>query len=398
MHNQVDLSEPVTTHLQDIAMLSAETRQLHWVENLPADFYRRASAVRVPFTPSLKAAEWLDLAIRTGLSSLITGISIPAGYSGAKLAAVLRNGSALGARSDAELFHQARPLPECVVHRIKRPFGVREGIFEQIQWHSVYRPDSRSNNASNNDWVVAWHWRHGDMPRPTVVLVHGFTAARWEVNDFFLGIRPLFQLGCDVVLKTLPHHGQRRRSAVSISGLDYVSGGIESLNHAVIQSTYDIRTLVDYLQQRAGVERVGLSGLSLGGYTSALMAGLEPRFDFVMPVVPIVSIPDAMMEWKPLDGALRNIMRKYDVSMQDLRNTMAFHSPLSRPAVQSPERLLIVAGLGDRMATPRHAEALQQHWGNCAVHWFEGSHALPLQRKRTHQAKADFLQGIGFIP
>lgn len=376
---------------------AADTRQLHWVDDLPADFYQRASAVRAPFSASLKMAEWLDLAIRTGLSSLITGFSIPAGYTGPKLAAVLRNGSALGMRSDTELFHQARPLPEFVVHRIKRPFGVREGIFEQIQWHSVYRPEGR-HGGRNNDWVVAWHWRHGDAPRPTVVLVHGFTAARWEVNDFFLGIRALYQLGCDVVLKTLPHHGPRRRSTVSISGLDYVSGGIEHLNHAVIQSTYDIRTLVDFLQQRAGVARLGLSGLSLGGYTSALMAGLESRFDFVMPVVPIVSIPDAMMEWKPLDGALRNIMRKFDVSMQDLRNTMAFHSPLSRPALQPPERLLIVAGLGDRMATPRHAEALQRHWGNCAVHWFEGSHALPLQRKKTHQAKADFLQRIGFIP
>lgn len=379
------------------AALATETRQQHWVDDLPADFYRSACAVRVPFSPSLKAAQWLDLAIRTGLSSLITGISIPAGYTGARLAAVLRNGSALGARSDAELFHQVRPLPDFVVHRVRRPFGVREGIFEQIQWHSVYQPDGH-RSASNNDWVVAWHWRHGDRPRPTVVLVHGFTAARWEVNDFFLGIRSLFELGCDVVLKTLPHHGPRRRSAVSVSGLDYVSGGIESLNHAVVQSSCDIRTLVDFLQQRAGVERVGLSGLSLGGYTTALMAGLEPRFDFVMPVVPIISIPDAMMEWKPLDGALRNIMRKFDVSMQDLRNTMAFHSPLSRPPLLAPERLLIVAGLGDRMASPRHAETLQRHWGNCAVHWFEGSHALPLQRRRTHQAKAAFLQGIGFIP
>ena len=375
---------------------SAPGRDHAWVEQLPQDFYRSATAVQSSFKPALKAAEWIDVALRTALSSIITGVSIPAGYTGARLAGVLRNGSALAAQDDAALFHRARPLPEFVVERVRRPLGVREGIFEQIQWHSVYQPEGKSSRT-NNDWVVAWHWRHGDRPRPTIVLVHGFTAARWEVNEFFLGLNYLYQLGCDVVLKTLPHHGPRRRSVASISGLDYVSGGIESLNHSVIQSTYDIRTLVDYLQQRCDVARVGLSGLSLGGYTSALMAGLEERFEFVMPVVPIVSIPDAMMEWKPLDGALKNIMRKYDVSMQDLRNTMAFHSPLSRPALQAPGNLLVIAGVGDRMASPRHAEALQRHWGNCAVHWFEGSHALPLQRQQTNRAKADFLQGIGFV-
>lgn len=375
---------------------TGESSRLPWVEELPADFYRRASALRVPAKPALKAAEWLDLAIRTGLSSLLTGISIPAGYTGEKLARVLREGSALGRRSDAELFHQPRPLPQFSVRRVQRPLGVREGIFERVQWQSVYCPDGAP--ATRNNRVVAWHWRHGDRPRPTVVLVHGFTAARWEVNDFFLGSRHFYELGCDVVLKALPHHGPRKRSGFSISGLDYVSGGIESLNHAVIQSTYDLRSLVDYLQQHAAVERLGLSGMSLGGYTVALMAGLEPRFEFVMPVVPIISIPDAMMEWKPLDGALRNIMQKFSVSIQDLRNTMAFHSPLARPALQSPQNLLIVAGMGDRMATPRHAEALQRHWGDCAVHWFEGSHTLPLQRRKTQQAKADFLHGLGFLP
>lgn len=372
----------------------------HWVNQLPADFYCQSPKVRRGFNPAMTFTVGVDLVIRTGLSVAMAGFSIPSDFSGSKLASVLRQGSEMSGRSDAELFHRPRPQPELEVLEARQPKGVDEGIFEQLQWRSLYQPDTGSsptnNAASNNDRVVAWYWRHGDKPRPTIVLVHGFLAPWWEINEFYLGLRFLYDLGCDVVLKTLPHHGPRAHSAKRVSGMGYFSRGVDSLNHAVVQSTYDIRTLVDVLQQR-GVNKIGLSGVSLGGYTTALLAGLDERFEFVMPLVPLISIPDAIMEWKPLDRIAKTFMRRYGVDMRDLRNTMAFHSPLSRPALLPPDRLLIIAGMGDRLASPRHAETLQQHWGNCDLHWYAGAHALPRQQYQTNLVKQAFLTRIGFI-
>lgn len=367
----------------------------HWAHELPADFYRLPSAVHSGFDPAMLATVGIDLAIRTGLSLVMAGVSIPAGYSGDKLADVLRHGSRMSDLSDAELFHQPRPLPVVDIKEVVRPKGVDVGVFEKLEWQSNYQPDS-SLAPSNNDRVVAWHWRHGDRPRPTIVLVHGFLAPWWGVNEFYLGIRFLYDLGCDVVLKTLPHHGPRAASAKRVSGLGFFSRGVEALNHAVVQSTYDIRTLVDVLQQQ-GVEHFGLSGVSLGGYTSALMAGLEERFEFVMPLLPLISIPDAMMEWKPLDRLVKLFMSRYEVSMEDIRHTTAFHSPLARPPLLPAERLLIIAGAGDCLASPRHAETLQQHWGNCELHWLAGAHALPRLNQHTNLLKQEFLNRIGFI-
>lgn len=367
----------------------------HWVTGLPADYYRQPPRVRPGFDPAMTFTVGVDLLIRTGLSVAMAGFSVASGYGGDALVSVLREGSQMSDLSDVELFHQPRPLPEVEVLEPHRPKGVGEGIFEQLQWQSVYQPDATSA-ATNNDRVVAWYWRHGDSPRPTIVLVHGFLAPWWEVNEFYLGIRFLYDLGCDVVLKTLPHHGPRARSAKRVSGMGFFSRGVDALNHAVVQSTYDIRTLVDVLQQR-GVKKIGLSGVSLGGYTTALMAGLDGRFDFVMPLVPLISIPDAMMEWKPLDRVAKTFMRRYDVNMQDLRKTMAFHSPLARPPLLPPERLLIIAGMGDCLASPRHSETLQQHWGNCDLHWYAGAHALPRQQHQTNLVKQAFLNRIGFI-
>lgn len=385
----------------------AMTPSLAWVDTLPVDFYRRDFEVKPHFSPILKAAEGVDLLIRTVLASLLTGVSIPSGYTGEKIAAIFRDDT-YRARwgNDNDIFHQPRQVTAFDVQQVRRPLGVKQGVFERLRWRSCHETNLNASNLKpqsihvrqpNNDWVTAYLWRHGDSPRPTVIFVHGFMAATWEINEFFLGMKSLYELGCDVVLKTLPHHGERRSSMAKISGLDYVSGGIESLNQAVIQSTYDIRTLVDYLKNQRHVEKVGLTGLSLGGYTSALIAGLENRLEFVMPVIPIISIPDAMMEWKPLDQALLRIMRKFSLDIRQLRQTMAFHSPMSRSALLPSTRLMIIAGMGDKMASPRHAEALQKHWQGCDLHWFEGSHALPLQRARTDRAKQIFLEKIGFL-
>ncbi len=367
-----------------------------WVQQLPADFYRRATRLKAPlFDPARSFTVAVDLLVRTGLSAYMAGVSFPQGFPGPSLGATLRGERCSHTGTDADIFHQPRPLPAYSVQAVQPPLGVRGGLFEKLQWRSVYQ-SAEHNSHDNNDAVVAWYWRHGDRPRPTIVLVHGFLAPTWTLNEFYLGSRFLFNLGCDVVLKTLPHHGSRSRKARQVSGMDFMSRGIDGINHAMVQATYDIRSLLDILQQR-GVERFGITGVSLGGYTSSLMAGLDERLEFAIPLVPLVSLPDAVMEWKPLDAALRAAMLWFGVSMQDVRATMAFHSPLSRPALLPPERLLIIGGMGDRLATPRHAETLQQHWGNCQLHWHAGAHALPRQQARTNQVKQAFLERIGFI-
>ena len=60
--------------------------------------------------------------------------------------------------------------------------------------------------------------------------------------------------------------------------------------HAV----HDFRIFMDYLESR-GVNRIGVTGISLGGYTSALLATVEERLHFSIPNVPVVSLPDLVL-------------------------------------------------------------------------------------------------------
>jgi hypothetical protein len=44
---------------------------------------------------------------------------------------------------------------------------------------------------------------------------------------------------------------------------------------------------------------------------------------------------------------------------------------------------LIVAGLADRICPPDQAQALFEHWERPAIHWFPGTHMVPIGRRAT---------------
>jgi pimeloyl-ACP methyl ester carboxylesterase len=62
-------------------------------------------------------------------------------------------------------------------------------------------------------------------------------------------------------------------------------------NEGFRQAVTDIRSLARWLRNR-GAPHVGVMGMSLGGYTSALVATVmsQDEIDFVMPMIPLASI------------------------------------------------------------------------------------------------------------
>ena len=150
------------------------------------------------------------------------------------------------------------------------------------------------------------------------------------------------------------------------------------------QAVHDFRSLIDYLEF-TGVDRVALTGMSLGGYTSALIASVEDRIQAVIPNVPVVTPETMVEEWWPANMlvALGDRITRTD---DELSTAAAmFHSPLNYPAVVAKDRRLIITGLGDRLAPPQQAEMLWEHWDRCALHWFPGNHIL-------HVSQPDYLR------
>jgi hypothetical protein len=243
----------------------------------------------------------------------------------------------------------------------------------------------------------AWmqHWRHASGPRPTIIVVHGWAASPWGVNAAFFSLPWFYNRGYDVALVTLPFHGRRRERHSAYSGSGLFSHGIAHVVESIAQGVYDVRTLIDYLFAQ-GVGQVGMTGLSLGGFTSAMVASTDERLSFCIPNSPPTDLAEIVHVWQPNGFLLNHLLPRLGVEVADFDATMNAPSPLNYPVNLPKERLFLVGGLADRLAPPGQIVRLWEHWDRPRIHWHAGNHVTHLGQADYHRRMSYFLDEIGF--
>jgi pimeloyl-ACP methyl ester carboxylesterase len=280
-------------------------------------------------------------------------------------------------------FADESPAVPRVVVQACRP-RVRGSERARIAFRSPYRPLNPAFAAEHaahaeNEWVYAETWRHRDATaRGTVVLLHGFGMGRPAFDALVLMAPALFASGLDVALLTLPFHGKRKPRASRFSGQLFASADIGRLNEAMGQAAHDVIAFVAWLRS-VGAPPVGILGLSLGGYVAALLAGLVADLAFVVPVVAPVCFGDLAHRFMAASVRYRT-RPETALDRDELRAAYRVHSPLAHPLRVPRDRLLIVAGRGDRVVPPEHPQWLADHWGQPRTSWFSGSHLAPFGR------------------
>ncbi len=260
---------------------------------------------------------------------------------------------------------------------------------------SDYVPYSADIDGSDGPILVD-HWVHEPgRPRGTVLALHGFTMGQPRIDAAVLFASHWYRRGLNVALLTLPHHGRRTPAGARFSGEHFAVPHVARLSEAVREAIYEIRQVVYWLREESGAP-VGLIGLSLGGYLAALAGGLCDDLDFVIPIVAPVCIGD--LAWRFFirtrhykEGGAAGL------SQEELRRAFRVHSPLSHPLRVPRERVMIVAGRGDRIVPPEHPAALSRHWGEPRIHWFSGSHLAPFGRARVARAILRHLESIAIL-
>jgi pimeloyl-ACP methyl ester carboxylesterase len=251
------------------------------------------------------------------------------------------------------------------------------------------------DDAPAHDRLLVEHWAHqSERPRATVVALHGFSMGYPWMDSLAMFAAPLYAHGFDVALVTLPFHGPRTPKSARFSGERFAMPHVARLNEAVRQAVYEIHLLVTWLRRHSGTP-VGLLGLSLGGYLSALMAGLTPALDFVVPMVPPACMGDLAWRFFSKSRHYRN-RKAVTFSREELRAVYRVHSPLTYARQVDWGRVLIVAGRGDQIVPPEHPHSLWRHWEEPEIYWFSGSHLAPFRRGRLFAAIASHIdQCIG---
>jgi hypothetical protein len=279
-------------------------------------------------------------------------------------------------------------------------FRPEDGTCQLLTFDSPFRtvnPTVRKAYArhTRNMRAAAQYWRHDDGPRPTLCVIHGFMADPYWLNRLFFALPWFYNQGYDILLYTLPHHGRRQGRFSPFSGHGLFAGGISHINESMAHAVHDFRIFADYLESQ-GVRRMGVTGISLGGYTSALLAAVEERLHFSIPNVPVVSLLDLVLEWFPINVPVKALLKATNTSVREARHMVAVHSPLTWQPLIPKERLMVIAGAGDRLAPPKHARLLWDHWDRPRIHWFPGNHLIHLDKGKYLKEIAGFLREIGF--
>jgi pimeloyl-ACP methyl ester carboxylesterase len=355
-----------------------------------------------------------DLGLRTVVASMIgvamlpkvlTEAAHPSGLSRER--AIMEFYADLARQHDVNASFPAPTTPPTVSSRPANPLAtwIARGNVENIRFDSSFRainPDMREhwNRLKNNNVVHAQHWRHDDgrgsqKGRPTLCVIHGFMGSAYLANGLFFSLPWFFKSGYDVLLYTMPFHGKRAEKHSPFSGYGIFANGAGGFAETMAQAIHDFRSVIDYLES-TGVDRVAVTGLSLGGYTSALAASVDNRIQAVIPNVPVVTPESAFDDWWPANKLVTLGRRDGGISRDAAAAASAYHSPLNYAPLVPKDRRLIITGLGDRLAPPEQAEKLWEHWDRCALHWFPGNHLLHVSQPEYLRRMTRFLRPIMF--
>jgi hypothetical protein len=164
--------------------------------------------------------------------------------------------------------------------------------------------------------------------------------------------------------------------------------------HAEAQAMWDLRRLLAWIREHGGGP-VGVFGLSLGGYTAALLSALEP-LDLVIAGIPAVDFRRlALRHASPLD------LRRADPSGPGYEATaeaLRVISPLAIDSRVPLARRAIFAGIADRIVPPDHPRDLWLHWGRPRIVWYPGAHVTFRHHRAVGRLIEDTFRIAAWLP
>jgi pimeloyl-ACP methyl ester carboxylesterase len=315
---------------------------------------------------------------------------------------------------DTALFPRAQPIrPEAT--RVRRLAAGGEVV--DLSWQSAFEPlwsdsalDARLAQLARsepevverlreivserylamreNRTAIARWYRHGDSPRPCAVLLHGYASGVLALEEQIWPVQRLYEGGLDVLLTVLPFHGSRRDRRRGLRPPAFPVGELRMSIEGMRQLVFDHQALFDHLQL-GGAPAIGAMGMSFGGYSTALLATLDPRLAFAVLHVPLAHLEPRAWNIPPLAGSPETERER-----AALRRAQRVVSPFARTALVPSDRCVVTAGTLDRVTGMEHARPLATHLG-AQLHEFEGAHLLQLGRTRAFEPVFRLLERSG---
>jgi dienelactone hydrolase len=277
-------------------------------------------------------------------------------------------------------YHQTPPTLDRVD---LRPARVRGLAYEHLRFESGYEPHEGEPGRDRYLSYVpprtahAWVMRRngvaatsGSAEQPWLICIHGYQMGIPLVD--FGAFRPEWlqkKLGLNLILPVLPLHGPRKIRRVSGDGM--LSGDLLDTVHALAQTAWDLRRIVSWVRAQ-GATQIGVFGLSLGGYSTALLAAFERDLDCAIAGIPATDF--ARLSWRHGPPDSLRVAEELGVGLNETLDLKRVISPLVLEPQIPHARRYIFGGSADQLVPPDQVRDLWRHWERPKMHWYPGAH------------------------
>jgi cephalosporin-C deacetylase-like acetyl esterase len=248
----------------------------------------------------------------------------------------------------------------------------------RVRMHVVTFPSPVATEFDENNTVHAEYFQPaGDGPFPACVVLHilggDFLLAETVANH-------LAQHGIAALFVKMPYYGERRPKNSSRRMISRVpSETVAGMTQAVL----DIRRASAWLAGRPEVDRqrLGITGISLGGIMSALAASGEPRLRNIAIVLGGGNLADAL--WANEVREARGFREEWVAaggSHESFREALAPIDPATHGHLLKGRRVLMIAASHDEVIVPDSARALWESIGRePELVWLDAGHYTALR-------------------
>ena len=354
-----------------VAAGTVSLRSLPGTERVPVARAGAAMAAKV-------AADEAILATMSATRTLPRGDR--AGRVRAEVDDALQVFAARGWLEKPESYHRS-PLPLDAPRT--RQAKLRGIAYEHLSFDSEYEPRAEEPGRkrwlgyTKNQTAHAWVLRHSGPARPWLVCIHGYQMGSPLTDLGAFDPRVYHQkLGLNMLLPVLPLRGERKYGRRSGDGFM----GAQPLDtvHAEAQAMWDIRRLLSWVRAQ-DAPAIGVLGLSLGGYNTALLASVETGLACAIAGIPASSF-ERLIFAHSHDAQTQELVQA-GITTKLLSEVFRPISPLVLEPKVAPEGRAIFGGVADRLVSPEQVRDLHEHWGEPPIEWYQGSH-LTFMRER----------------
>ncbi len=241
-------------------------------------------------------------------------------------------------------------------------------VSQKVEISEVTFPSPVETPHAANNTVHCEYFRPlADGTHPGVVVLH-ILGGDFDLSRLIC--RQLSYNGVAALFVKLPYYGPRAEP-----GVEMISPDPYQTVRGMTQAVLDIRRAAAWLrgQDEIDDERLGITGVSLGGITSAVAATAEPRFRRIALMLAGGDIAQAGWESSELEDISQGWMQAGG-TRESLLEIISPIDPVTYGENVRGREIIMFNAKSDELIPRACTEALWEAFGQPEIHWWAGGH------------------------